>query len=86
MKDAIKYCKSLYTFSNIDVFSNEEGEHKVFETNEPIAKFITELITKTREKPVNLTGIVQTYFIQKAINVKKIFLILMKIFYDYYFF
>ncbi len=82
MKDAIKYSKSLYTFGDND----KKGETKVLETNEPVTKFIDELISKTKDQSVDSTRTAQIYFSHKLVNVKKIFfLILTKIFYNYLF-
>jgi len=70
MKDAIKYSKSLYTFGDND----RKGETKVFETNEPVTKFIEELITKMKDQYVDSTRTAQIYFSHKLVNVKKILL------------
>jgi len=75
MKDAVKHCKSLYTFGENNGVINREGENKVFQTNEPVTKFINEFITKTAEKNIdsetqNSTRTAQIYFAHKLINVK----------------
>jgi hypothetical protein len=67
MKDAVKYCKTLYTFGNND----SKGENKIFETNEPVTKFIEELIIKMKDQYVDSTRTAQIYFSHKLVNVKK---------------
>lgn len=68
MKDAVKYCKILYTFGNND------GDKKIFETNEPIMKLMNELTDKIKGNNLsiqNSTRIAQIYLTQRLIHVKK---------------
>lgn len=72
MKDAIKYCKTLYTFDK------NEDENKIFETNGSIMKLITDLTNKIKEKKLhssaqNSTRIAEIYFTQKLLYVKNDF-------------
>ncbi|UJR35583.1 hypothetical protein I4U23_028336 [Adineta vaga] len=70
VKDAVKHCNSLYTFS----IDNNSGE-KVLKTNEPILKLVEELITKAKTNNeettiYNSTKLSKLYFRHKLITDK----------------
>ncbi len=64
--DAMKYCQTVYTIQDNDLF-----DEKIFETNKPMTKLINEFKSKINERNFDLTATAQIYFTHKLIHVSR---------------
>ena len=76
MDDSIQHGQSLYLFDNDDSFSNNEHNSKVFETNEPIRKFINQLQNKAEQQKSysathNFMKTAPIYYSHRLVHVNK---------------